>query len=169
MIYIVMALKAEIQGFVEKYKLKKDTLDRYIVYTNSDIFILQSGVGVKNMQEATATLLKYKNLDSNDSLLNIGICGADKNFNIGDVLKIGTITYKEQKYILDTKSNYSINCFDDEVDRFGFSLVDMESFGFYVASEGVKNRHIYKVVSDHFLPKSITKDSVKKLIQRIEL
>lgn len=164
-----MALKAEIQGFIEKYKLKKSRLDKYIVYLNNDMLILQSGVGIINMQEATITLLKYKNISSNDSLLNIGICGADDSFNIGDVVKIGAIIYKGEKYILDSSSNYNINCEDSEVCNYGFNLVDMESFGFFTASKDIKNRSMYKVVSDHFSPKSIKKDDVKKLIKRIEL
>ncbi len=40
----------------------------------------------------------------------------------------------------------------------------MESFGFYEAVKEIPNYHIFKVVSDHFEPKRVTKDDTKKLI-----
>ena len=40
----------------------------------------------------------------------------------------------------------------------------MESYGFYQAIKGMKNAYIFKVVSDHFEPKTVTKERTKNLI-----
>ena len=49
----------------------------------------------------------------------------------------------------------------------GFELVDMEAYGFYdavVHNPAIRNAYIFKVVSDHFEPKLITKEKTKALI-----
>ncbi len=141
MIYLVFALKAEAQAFIDK-KL--------------DINITISGIGSKNMYNATKKILKQ--MDENDIIVNVGICGASKEFTIGELLHIDMLTRT-------TKTIFSLNCVDKEVsqkDR--YDVVDMESSGFIEATNIIKNRYMFKIVSDHFEPKSVTKDDAKKLI-----
>ncbi len=140
MIYILVALKAEAQAFVDKYKLQD--------YKNKDMQVIISGIGADNMYKSTAKILEI--LKDNDKLVNVGICGASKKYKIGQVID----GFKE-----------NLTCVDFEVsDANKYELVDMESDGFLKASLHVEDRNIYKIVSDHFEPKSVTKDKAKKLI-----
>jgi len=139
MIYIMVALKAEAQAFVEKYKLKN--------YKNDKISLIISGMGRENMFRASCQALESFTQD--DKIVNVGICGANQNYEIGEI-----IDGFEKK----------ITCKDFEVSCGDFEIVDMESDGFLEATKGVKNRYIFKVVSDHFEPKTVTKDKAKKLI-----
>ena len=139
MLYIITALKAEAQAFVEKFKLKE--------YKNEDITLFVSGIGKENMRNTTLQVLK--NFQENDKIVNIGICGASLNYKIGQL-----IDARVEK----------ITCVDFEVTNSEFSIVDMESCGFIEATKGVQNSYIFKVVSDHFEPHKVTKNGAKKLI-----
>jgi len=139
MIYIILALKAEAQAFVDKYKLKN--------YKDDKISIIISGMGRENMKTTTCQVLK--NFTNDDKIVNVGICGANQKYNIGEL-----IDGLKQK----------ITCVDYEVNDERFEIVDMESDGFLEATKDIKNRYIFKIVSDHFKPQSVTKDKAKKLI-----
>jgi len=166
MIYIITALKPEAQAFVEFYKLKKKKLNNYTLYTNENIMLIVSGLGVVNARNATQTLINYYDITDDDIYLNVGICGAERNYEIGELLEVGTILYEEQTYIFDIDKK-NIICLDEEANKFKHKIVDMESFGVYDAvihSPAIKNFYIFKVVSDHFEPQTITKDATKSLI-----
>jgi len=131
MIYIIVALKAEAQAFIDK-KMK----------------VAVSGVGEKNMFEATSKIVKI--MKNDDVLVNVGICGASKNYNIGQLID----GFKE-----------NITCVNEAIsDKHKYDIVDMESTGFIKASLHVEHRYMFKIVSDHFEPKTVTKDGAKKLI-----
>ena len=164
MIYIVIALKSEAQAFVDKFKLIKTKYNKFSLYIGKEIVILVSGMGIENTKIGTTVLIEKFNPSDNDILMNIGICAANKKYEIGELLKIGSIYFEDEKYLLDENIPNTITCSNNEVSQSIYELVDMESFGFYKASQNIKNRSIYKVVSDHFEPNKITKDSAKKLI-----
>lgn len=133
MIYIIVALKAEAQAFIDK---------------KIDAKIIISGIGANNMKEATQKIIKHMSKD--DKLLNVGICGASKEYKIGQLID----GFEEE-----------ITCVDEAVsDKNKYKIVDMESSGFIKSSLHVENRYIFKVVSDHFEPQTVTKDGAKKLI-----
>ena len=137
MIYIITALKAEAQAFVDKFK--NDT-------KNYSIHI--SGIGSENMRKKTKEVVKLMQKD--DILLNVGICAASSNYPIGSLIDA---------------SVKKITCVDKAVsDKDIYEIADMESSGFLDGSKDVQNRYIFKVVSDHFEPKSVTKDMAKNLI-----
>jgi len=69
MIYIVVALKAEAQAFIDK---------------KIDAQITVSGIGIDKMQRATEIIVKK--MTNDDKLLNIGICGASKKYKIGQLI-----------------------------------------------------------------------------------
>ena len=131
MIYIIVALKAEAQAFVDK---------------KMDVII--SGIGSKNMFETTSKIVDKMNHD--DIILNVGICGASKKYKIGQLID----GFKENLTCVD----YAVSNNND------YEIVDMESNGFKKATQYVKNKYIFKIVSDHFEPETITKDGAKKLI-----
>lgn len=164
MLYIVTALKSEAQAFVEKYRLTKKSSHSYTIFENDDIRVIVSGVGTESAKKASEYLLKKFALCDDDVLINMGICAADKKYEIGTLLNIGSILYGEASYVLNESSLLAISCVDEEISDDLYDIADMESFGFYEATEGFKNRYIFKVVSDNFEPRKVTKEGTKKLI-----
>lgn len=165
MIYIVVALKSEAQALVDKYKLTKSTLKNYILFSNESMKVIVSGIGVENSRLATQTLINYFDITDDDSYINIGVCGANANYSIGELLQIGEIIYEEIAYSFG--DGVQLHCKDEEITQADFEAVDMESYGFYdavVHNPAIKNFAIYKVVSDHFEPHTLNKDIVKSLI-----
>jgi len=165
MIYIVTALKPEAQAFVDFFRLKKSKLDNCTIFTNKNITLIISGLGVVNARLATQTLINYFDITDDDIYLNVGICGASSKYEIGQLLEIGSIAYEDKKYSFRDKKE--IICLDSEASDNSYDIVDMESYGFYDAvihSPAIKNFYIFKVVSDHFEPHVVTKDKTKSLI-----
>lgn len=166
MLYIVVALKAEAQAFVDKYKLTKSTLANSTIYSNSSMRLIISQMGTQNARSATQTLINQFDITDDDIYLNIGICGANDSYEIGTLLEIGSITYNGISYEFKAKRK-TITCVESEVSESNYEIVDMESYGFYDAvihNPAIKNFHILKVVSDHFEPEKVTKDGSKQLI-----
>ena len=165
MIYIVTALKPEAQAFVDFYKLKKSKFGDYAAFKDENITLIVSGLGVINARLATQTLINNFDITDDDIYLNIGICGASTEYEIGQLLEIGTIIYEDISY--NFKNKKEIVCLDNEASDNSYTIVDMESYGFYDAvihSPAIKNFYIFKVVSDHFEPHKVTKDATKSLI-----
>lgn len=164
--YIVVALKAEAQAFVDRYKLTKSSLAAFTLYSNANIRLIISGMGVTNARLATQTLINYFDITDDDIYYNIGICGASSVYEIGEVLEIGSIVYEKTPYTFGEEKK-EIVCVDEEVSEAKYEIVDMESYGFYDAvihNPAIKNFSIIKVVSDHFEPRKVTKESAKALI-----
>jgi len=166
MIYIVTALKPEAQAFVDKYKLKKNRLQNYTLFQNENIILIISGIGVDNARRATQTLINNFDITDDDTYLNVGICAAPSKYTIGELLEIGSVTYRNTTYTFDT-DKYTLTCKDEEASTKQETIIDMESFGFYDAviyNPAIKKFHILKVVSDHFKPETVTKESTKSLL-----
>jgi nucleoside phosphorylase len=141
MIYILVALKAEAQAFIDKYKLNKSK-------SNDNITLVVSGIGSKNMYASTKKVVDM--MQEDDTILNVGICGASKEYAVGELIDG-----------FETK----IECVDEKVDEQSrCRVVDMESKGFLEASKNIKKRYMFKVVSDNFEPHKVTKDMAKMLI-----
>ena len=167
MLYILCALKPEAQAFIDKYKLKKQSLKEYKIFTNQDITLIISGVGNYNAMYATQTLINHFDITDDDIYLNIGICGASTQYEIGELINISYIDYKDKNYLVNNKEAQTIRCCDKAISKDVYPIVDMESFGFYDAiihSPAIKHRYIFKIVSDHFEPHCVTKDKTKSLI-----
>ena len=166
LLYIVVALKHEAQAFVDKYKLTKTKLGEYPLFFNDTLKLIISGMGVANARNATQTLINNFDITDADIYINVGICGAKSSFAIGELIEIGNISYQGILHTFES-SKEMIVCSDIEVSNNKYSIVDMESFGFYDAvihNPAIKNFFIFKVVSDHFEPEKVTKESAKKLV-----
>ena len=167
MLYIVSALKSEAQAFVDKYKLTKSKLANFTIFSNDIMKLIISGIGVENAAQATQTFINHYDITDDDIYLNIGICGASVQYEIGQLLEIGALVYNTKKTSLKNTSDITIHCLDVEMSHKTYDVVDMESFGFYDAvshSPAIKNFHILKVVSDHFQPEEVTKEKTKSLL-----
>ena len=57
MLYIVVALKPEAQAFVDRYKLSKSKLGNFTLFSNDNMILIVSGLGVQNSTQATQTLI----------------------------------------------------------------------------------------------------------------
>jgi nucleoside phosphorylase len=167
MLYILTALKPEAQAFVDKYKLLPSKLDNYKLFQNDKMIVIVSGLGVKSARLATQTLINNFDITDDDIYLNIGICGASKEYDIGSLLSISTLVYQDITYSLSNTFNQTLHCLDKESSTEKYAVVDMESYGFYdavVHSPAIKSSYILKVVSDHFQPHLVTKEKTKMLI-----
>jgi len=163
MIYIVTALKPEAQAFVDKYKLKKNRLQNYTLFQNENIRLIISGIGITNARLATQALINNFDITDNDTYLNVGICAAPSKHTIGELLEIGSVTYRNITHTFNT-DKHTLTCKDEKADTKQKTIIDMESFGFYDAvihNPAIKKFHILKVVSDHFEPHTITKEHTK--------
>jgi len=168
LLYIITALKSEAQAYVDRYKLTKSKIGKFTLFCNEDMFLLVSGMGILNARLATQALINQYDITDDDVYLNVGICGACKEYEIGSLLEIGSISYDEISYIFNN-SLKEITCVDEAISENTHKIVDMESYGFYDAvihNPAIKNFHILKVVSDHFEPQKVTKDATKKLISK---
>ena len=168
MLYIITALKSEAQAYVDKYRLSKSKLGNFVLFSNEDMFLLVSGMGVLNARLATQALINQYDITDDDTYLNVGICGASREYEIGSLLEIGSISYDGIYYTF-KDSIEEISCVDEEISENSYTIVDMESYGFYDAvihNPAIKNFFIFKVVSDHFEPHKVTKDRTKKLISK---
>ena len=172
MIYIVLALKSEAQAFVDALKLKKSKLSTFTFFYNDTFSILVSGVGVQHARLATQTLINHCDIYDTDIFLNIGVCAAQPTYAIGSLLEVASLEYKTQHFYLHT-TGVTLTCLDEACsDANVYEAVDMESFGFYdavVHNPAIQHFSIFKVVSDHFQPHTLTKDGVKSLLfQKID-
>jgi len=164
-----MALKSEAQAFFDKYKLTKIKLGKYTLYNDETKKIIVSGMGVINAREATQCLINHYDISDEDIYMNIGICGADKQYEIGSLLEIGEVVYKNIHHPF-KEHKKSITCVDEAMSEAKYALVDMESYGFLDAvthSPAIKHFHILKIVSDHFEPQNVTKELAKSLIFKV--
>ncbi|DAB29208.1 MAG TPA: hypothetical protein CFH84_10840 [Sulfurimonas sp. UBA12504] len=167
MIYFVIALKSEAQAFVDKYKLSKENAHGFLLFKSANMRLIVSGMGVQNARFATQTLINLYDISDEDIFVNVGICGAEKSYAIGECLTINAIEYENHLHRLTHTQGKTISCVDTPILDGYYELVDMESFGFFDAvmhSPAIKNIYIFKVVSNHFEPQKVSRDGAKNLI-----
>ena len=179
MISIVTALMLEAMPIIEHFKLKKDIeLNPYPIYRNGDISLIVSGIGKIKSAMAAVYLLSVYNTNKNDSLINIGFCGASKTiYDIGSLLLINKVTDMDTKkdYYPDVLINagipqVSLKCLQKTIaenEQQNEFFCDMESSGIME----VANKFIYahnvvllKIVSDFLQPENLDKNILKRYI-----
>jgi len=173
MIYLITALDAEARPLIEHYRLKRDTSLPYTLYKNDDILLLVSGVGKTNALMALSALLGWNIPKPTDILMNIGICGAPSEYEIGKPLLVHQIIDHEKRYYPDILYPHSLRetsllCVDEPQSRNCECPVDMESAPLFQAASRFFKLHqmaFVKIVSDHFTPQSVTKEGVIELIR----
>ena len=166
MIYIITALKSEAQAFVEYGRLEKSKLDGFTLFSNEFIRVIISGIGVEKARLATQTLIDNFDITDEDAYINVGICAASRNYKIGEVVECGTIVYEDEIYTF-LPNKEKIYCVNEPMSSEEYPLVDMESYGVYDAvshNPAIKKFFIFKVVSDHFEPHTVTKEQTKSLL-----
>ncbi|MCW8896040.1 MAG: hypothetical protein OQK48_06850 [Sulfurimonas sp.] len=164
MLYIISALKPEAQAFIDKYKLLKVKYKDFYLHENEYMKVLVSGLGNNNSKIASNMIINTLKPSKDDIFLNVGICGANKQYKTGELLEVSSIVYKDKTYTLNQTKKHTIDCVDNEISTDKYNIVDMESFGFYEGTKEIKNRYMYKIVSDHFEPQKVTKEKTKSLV-----
>lgn len=171
--YIVTALDAEARILIDHYRLKKVSPLPYTLYGNEETTLLVSGIGKVNALMAVSALLGWRRPQANDVFLNIGVCGAPGEYEIGEPLLIHQIIDTNRRYYPDILYTHplreaSIVCADEPQSIPCDFPVDMESSAvFQAASRFVKLHQMgfIKIVSDHFSPQNVTKEGVTELIR----
>lgn len=174
MIYMVAALRVEVDSLISKLNLAKHSDSPFSIYKNSHLLIIISGVGSLNCAVATSYLLSRYTKPK--KIINFGIAGSNTHTKIGEIKKINKIVdlCTNSVYHLE-RGDTSISTAPMKIDNkyiLKSDLVDMESSGFYQAAKrflSPKDIDIYKIASDYLEPLSVDKDGVKRLIEsRIE-
>jgi len=172
MLYITVALSAEARPLIEHFKLTRTYTLPYTMFENEQIRLIVTGVGIENAMMATSAFLGHFSPSKTDMLLNLGICAAPKNFEIGEAFLVHKICYKDGFYFPDILFEHSLKESDiqsvDEPTQEMLELpADMESYGVYKAASRFFSTHqiiFFKVVSDHFEPLYVSKELAISLI-----
>lgn len=141
------------------------------MYYNETIALVISLVGYDNALMATTALLNTFVPNEDDILINIGLCAGPKQFALGTLVEAGTLSYKDAyTYSLHKHSKlpqHPLTCYDSPVSLPQTHLADMESHAvFKAASAYIKrdNIGVIKIISDHFEPQTLSKNSAQKLL-----
>ena len=178
MVYIATAMYIEAVPFIKKLGLKKkEGYGKYQVFENEKFVLVITGVGSINAAAGISYVFGKELINKNDIVINIGICGADKEkFNIGDCVMCSKITDKNtnKTYYTDILYKYpfketSITTFYEAVfdEQVNSECVDMESAGFYLAVSAFvyqHNIHVLKIISD-YMDGQMEKDIIKNIIE----
>ena len=173
MIYIITALDAEARALIDHYHLTRDFTLPYTLYKNEQMVLLVSGIGKTNALMAVSALLGWRIPNPTDCLINIGICGAPDAYPIGETLLIHQIFEGDRRYYPDilyphSLRESSIKCVDGAQSVLDEYPVDMESSAVFQTSARFFKLHqmaFVKIVSDHFTPKTVSKERVIELIR----
>ncbi len=173
MIYIVCALSSEARVFIEHYGLKLSNTLPYPFFVGEEAMLIVSGIGRESAMVATAALLGYSRVSSNDLLLSVGICAAPKSYAIGSVLVANRLLYEDRSRYPDILFRHSVQevslrTVDEPCSSDRSTAIDMESFGIYCAAARFLSANqllFVKIVSDHFEPNSINKIVCEELMR----
>jgi len=163
MVGIVCAYLKEAKPLIEWFNLKKRD-DKFLIYENKKIKLIISNQGKINSAIATTYLLSKFELDY---ILNIGIAGSNDK-KIGEIFLINKINENLFPDILISHpfKESSIICFDEVVIGGDYSLVDMESEGFFRAAVKFLKTHqifLIKIVSDNLVCFRPTQEFINNL------
>lgn len=173
MIYLITALDAEARALCDHYRLKRNYVLPYTLYTGDGVLLLVTGMGKSNAAMAVSALLGWRIPQPEDILINIGICGAPYTYTLGEALIIHQIIDGNRRYYPDILYTHPLSespllCIDTPQSDEAHYPVDMESSGVFQAASRFFKLHqmgYLKIVSDHFTPDTVTKEGVIHLIR----
>ena len=170
MIYITCALSAEARLFLDYYKLKQYTSLPFKVYESESVKLIITGIGYTNALLATTALLAHFTPSKNDIFLNIGIAAAPTQYPLNSLVVAHKLLYNENTFYPDVLFSHNheeadLRSVDLAQSYTSDTLVDMEAYGVFQAASRflhLQQISIIKIISDHFNPESVTKDSILK-------
>ncbi len=158
----VVALHVEARAIISLYNLKKYKIQKkgFKLYQNLNlnIWLVISGVGNINANEATKYLYQESPINKKNIWINLGMAGSN-NYNLGEVFNIKKVTYKTKSYYTSSLVNHIMLSGEvisvDKVEK-KFSkqnvLYEMEAYGFIKEVEKFCDREqicIIKLISDN--------------------
>ncbi len=178
MIYYAMALYPEAQPFIWQMNLKKRAEETHLqIFENEETCLVITGVGEVQAAAAVAYLLARRPPKAQDLLVNVGVCGSERQ-------PLGTC-YLCNKIVEQTTGR---TFYPDILLRHPFeeaatmtcpvvagdganetALLDMEAAGIYQAGQMFLQPHqmaFLKIVSDAADGRRLSKQQVEQLVQR---
>ncbi len=182
-INFLIALKHEAIPIIDYFELTLNDKKFRNIFSNVEktIFLIITGIGIKNAKKAVTKLKKLNN-NKDDIWVNIGIAGHE-TFKEGSIYEIKKVISSNNKNTFFTNSFYNkiptttVCCVDKEEKKYNNKyLYDMESFGFLEALDSLtikENIFMFKIVSDNlqFKPKSyknVAISFISKHIRKID-
>lgn len=173
MLYIICAFEAEARAIIDHYKLTKKQTQPFALFESSEVLLIICGMGPDNAKVASQYLLATFPPRKEDSFLNIGICAAQDDYKIGELLQAQSlqdqmVSYKLQ--LLDTAIK-PVSCYssDKVLDApSNTDIAEMEALSIYENISSYfepKNISFLKVVSDNFKPFKPNKQFIIDLIR----
>jgi Phosphorylase superfamily len=183
---IICALHCEASPIISALSLKKDySSHSFELYANENILLALSGMGKIKAAIATTFALRtwLANNSNPESLLaiNVGVCGAKPNYNIGQIFIPNKIVdgSSNRAYYPDILAKHNFNegslitvdhpVKTQEIPNMLCDLCDMEGSGFFEAASCFLTSSqalAFKVPSDHGVDTPLTKSHVTELIER---
>jgi len=168
MIYICVAFKEEAKPILQQWSFRRDKRAPCALYVNEHIYLCVTQMGQERALRALEALLQYRPPQQGDCFVNFGICAAPKSYALGEVLQCNYLIYGEQSLRLDadtasiTLQMHDVPCRSEQP-----HAVDMESFALFDKALPLFLRcYCIKIVSDHFEPESINKETIITLLHR---
>jgi len=181
MIGIVTALHCEARPLIRHFQLKKE--ERFSpleIFGAENIRLAISGIGKLRSAIAVTRLLTLPDKPRFRLLINLGICGANTKYAIGEPVLANQVidAGSGRRYFPDMLARQNLTeatlrTFDKPVFEPASSagqieLADMEAAGFFEAARRELEGHriaVLKIVSDHFEKKPLNKTNIEKIIE----
>lgn len=178
MIYYCMAFYPEARPFIRKLKLKKCAAESHFqIFENEDVRLILTGIGEVQAAAAVAYLFALRPPQTQDFLVNVGICGSGKRMHGTCYLcnKIvqrhtGRTFYPDillrhpfEEAVLETSPTIVTDGTQTG------DLVDMEAAGIYQAGQIFLQPHqmtFFKIVSDRADGSRLSREQVEQLVER---
>ena len=173
MIYIICAFEAEARALIDSYKLVKKQTSPFALFENSEIRLIISLMGPEKAASASQYLISTFLPKADDSFLNLGICAAQSQYPIGELLQIEILTDGKSCFTIETLDSgiKTVSCYSSDKamhTAVETDIAEMEAMTLYEkmsSSFNAKNISFLKVVSDHFKPFKPDKQFVIDLIR----
>ena len=165
MTYISVAFKEEAKVLLRQWRFKQDKTAPCKLYVARDVCLLVTQMGQSNALKSLEALLSYLPPKNSDVFINFGICAAPAAYSVGEVLECSHIYHDNASIVLKSTCNTPLTTVDAPASRHHNTAVDMEAFVlFQTARHRFKTCHCIKVVSDHFKPLHVRKETIAPLL-----
>ncbi|WP_200762220.1 hypothetical protein [Nitrosophilus alvini] len=170
MIYIVTALYAEAVPVIEKFSLKPVQKKPFALFATENIALVVSGIGKISAAAAVAHILTIYPSEKG-KIFNIGIAAGRESFDIGEIVCIEKSVDSCSNKVFHLKPTPKIkkaSCITVSTEMkktIKYDLADMEASAIVEVAKKFRIQPVLlKVISDHFEPEKIKKESVSDLI-----
>lgn len=177
MIYLAVAMGSEAKPIISHFNLKRDnSIKKLQVFKNEKITLIITGTGILKSAISLTHILSKVEINKNDFIFNIGICGSSKAFKIGEIIICNKVVNSVSKkcwypdmifshpFIEGSLESFEVSVHSDEL--VSTDCVDMEGAG--IAEAGslffeTSQIQFLKIVSD-YLDNNVKKENIEKLI-----